>query len=250
MLLFLPLDIVFTMVVSILAMTQSTGMSVMVFFTPLITATFLLGFVVAENTWIQWHHLAWNNEIVHEYRERGRKPITLVFKVEERQGTFLQCKQYAENPWDLGPMANIRQCLGETWPVMLCPWIPPARVTNYFSHRPAVTDFPFHEDVWRDRDMFINAPSGFTGVTVEGSRPYPDFSTASASSPKPMATNFLAAPAPARQQQPVARPLPPPFPSDGRRDNRRTAARSSALERSSESEEIPRRRHGDSEQST
>ncbi|KAK7754551.1 hypothetical protein SLS62_003572 [Diatrype stigma] len=237
MLLFLPLDIIFTVIVSVLAMTESSGRSVVMFSTPLITSALLIAFMVVENTWYQWCHLAWDNEITLEYYDRGLKPITLVFKVEEHQRTILRCKQYTENPWDLGPKGNLRQVLGETWPVMLCPWIHPARVTNYFNNRPAVTDFLFREEVWKDRTMFVDPESGFTGVTVEGSAPHRPAAL------RPMAIDFLVAPAAARQQR-AARP-PPPRAPPGRRERRRTAARSSAFERGSETEEVSRRRHGD-----
>lgn len=81
MLFFLPLDVIFTIVSSAFATSQSSGKSAAMFFAPIITASFAIGFLAAVNALSQMYHLAWKNEVQNEYTNRNLEPITLVFKV-------------------------------------------------------------------------------------------------------------------------------------------------------------------------
>ncbi|RYP31527.1 hypothetical protein DL767_005705 [Monosporascus sp. MG133] len=203
--------------------------SALMFCVPIICASPVLIAVVLENAIAQWYLLAWKNQLHGEGRS-----VTLVFKVRVRhQRTILHCKQYDNmNPWDLGYKENLKQALGETWLVRLCPWIPPARVRNYFKNPGRATDFIFREEVWNDQRSFINAPPPppplFTGVVVE--RPEPVAGPSRQSQPqqlqqqRPMAIDFLTA-HPKSQQE-----AQPPEQQQRRGLSRRTGARSSAVE--------------------
>ncbi|RYP63988.1 hypothetical protein DL769_006814 [Monosporascus sp. CRB-8-3] len=246
MLIFLPLDLIVTLAFASLATSQSTGRSALMFCVPIICASPVLIEVVIENAIAQWYLLAWKNQLHGEGRS-----VTLVFKVRVRhQRTILHCKQYDNmNPWDLGYKENIKQALGETWLVRLCPWIPPARVRNYFKNPGRATDFIFREEVWNDQRSFINAPppppTMFTGVTVERSEPVAGPSRQPQPQPqqlqqqRPMAIDFLV-PHPKSQQE-----AQPPEQQQQRRGlSRRTGARSSAVEPSSGVDDTDPRHRG------
>ncbi|RYP24978.1 hypothetical protein DL765_000206 [Monosporascus sp. GIB2] len=243
-LIFLPLDLIVTLVFASLATGQSTGRSAWMFCVPIICASPVLIDVALENTIIQWYLLAWKNQLHGEGRS-----VTLVFKVRLRhQRTILRCKQYDNmNPWDLGYKENLKQALGETWLVRLCPWIPPARVRNYYKNPGRATDFIFREEVWNDQRLFVNAPpppppSMFTGVAVERSEPVAGPSRQpqpqQLQQQRPMAIDFLV-PHPRAQQE-----VQPPEQQQRRGLSRRTGARSSAVEPSSGADEPDPRHRG------
>ncbi|RYP90475.1 hypothetical protein DL770_003386 [Monosporascus sp. CRB-9-2] len=235
MLIFLPLDLIVTLAFASFATSQSTGRSALMFCVPIICASPVLIEVVLENAIAQWYLLAWKNQLHGEGRS-----VTLVFKVRVRhQRTILHCKQYDNmNPWDLGYKENFKQALGETWLVRLCPWIPPARVRNYFKNPGRATDFIFREEVWNDQRSFINAPPPppppmFTGVAVERSEPVagpsrqPQPQPQQSQQQQPMVIGFLTA-HPKSQQE-----AQPPEQQQRRGLSRRKGARSSAAEPSS-----------------
>ncbi|RYO92007.1 hypothetical protein DL762_001836 [Monosporascus cannonballus] len=243
-LIFLPLDLIVTLVFASLATGQSTGRSTWMFCVPIICASPVLIEVALENTIIQWYLLAWKNQLHGEGRS-----VTLVFKVRLRhQRTILRCKQYDNlNPWDLGYKENLRQALGETWLVGLCPWIPPARVRNYYKNPGRAADFIFRKEVWNDQRLFVNAPPPppppmFTGVAVERSEPVAGPSRQpqpqQSQQQRPMAIDFLV-PHPRAQQE-----AQPPEQQQRRGLSRRTGARSSAVEPSSEADGTDPRHRG------
>ncbi|EMR63876.1 putative dhhc zinc finger domain-containing protein [Eutypa lata UCREL1] len=115
MLFFLPLDVIFTIVSSAFATSQSSGKSAAMFFAPIITASFAIGFLAAVNALSQMYHLAWKNEVQNEYTNRNLEPITLVFKVGVRhRRAILWWKQCKFNPWDLGLKENLKQVFGSS----------------------------------------------------------------------------------------------------------------------------------------
>ncbi|KAI1810354.1 hypothetical protein GGS20DRAFT_204633 [Poronia punctata] len=166
MTLFLILDALFTMTVSIVSMATSKHWdSIFIFAITVLVAGPVIMNVAGEGFTERLVMMVFKNEI---YSEKGRSNVDgelhyLVFKVREHGpngGWTVRLHKFRNNPWDLGLRENVRQALGPWWQWPLF-WIQPERVTRYGKY--AGWDLPFGKHVLQVRDAYLGLSSTTPG---------------------------------------------------------------------------------------
>ncbi|KAI1498115.1 hypothetical protein F5X99DRAFT_432243 [Biscogniauxia marginata] len=160
-LIFLPLDGVFTIATSIAALASGNHLLVVQYVVVLIIATAMVIWFAFYNTQHQLRHLAWSNIVAVE-RAHNLWNIALRFK--DAQGEWrLQPHKFYENPWDLGHRENLLQVFGHQWYQWLFFWWAPDRVSRYGRY--ADQDLPYADHVLQHRTLFLMPE--ITGVTID-----------------------------------------------------------------------------------
>ncbi|ETS75837.1 hypothetical protein PFICI_12781 [Pestalotiopsis fici W106-1] len=150
LLLFLPLDILSTLTVLVMALCSYTSQGITPF---VVSGSFaLIALAVGVSLWgpRQWWHLAFNNEVHFEHRGKPRAPQLLAFKDTQGGRHVMRLKDFRGNPWDKGYMGNLRQVLGSSWWMWLIFWWQPERVAKYGRYEPGI-DLPYSDKVWEMR---------------------------------------------------------------------------------------------------
>ncbi|XXG95263.1 hypothetical protein Hte_001524 [Hypoxylon texense] len=159
-LIFLPLDAVYSFVVSTAALSQPTSRWSAPFVGSILLCCLMIVMIlVPPNSLPGLKRLVLKNTVGPELR--GEK-WTLAFKCQERAGWRLRLHDFETNPWDLGFRANFRQVFGEHWWMWPFFWWNPERVSRYGNY--VDRDLPFADFVMAE---FTNQFIPFTGVAID-----------------------------------------------------------------------------------
>ncbi|KAI0601094.1 hypothetical protein F4775DRAFT_479397 [Biscogniauxia sp. FL1348] len=160
-LIFLPLDGLFTVSLSIFALQSKHQLMVFQYVAVLILSAVMVTLIALGNTYHQIRWLALQNAT---YCERTYEPWNIAFKFRNVDGEWhLHPQKFYQNPWDLGPRQNLLQVFGDKWYQWLFFWWAPDRVYRYGCY--ADRDLPYADHVLRSRTLYLMPE--ITGVTID-----------------------------------------------------------------------------------
>ncbi|KAI1775893.1 hypothetical protein F4818DRAFT_458006 [Hypoxylon cercidicola] len=162
-LVFLPLDAVYSLAVSVVALSQPSTRWSAPFVGSIILCCVVVTMVVMNNALPNLKRLVWKNTVGPEL---FNEIWTLAFKCQERVGWRLRLHDFETNPWDLGFRANFRQVFGEHWWMWPFFWWNPERVSRYGNY--IDRDLPFADFVTAE---FTNQIMPLTGVAIDPPAP-------------------------------------------------------------------------------
>ncbi|KAI0377365.1 hypothetical protein F5Y04DRAFT_285003 [Hypomontagnella monticulosa] len=164
-LVFLPLDVVYSFAVSLTAICHPSTRWTAPFVASIISASILVLLVALANTFDGLRRLVWDNSLTPE---RGEALRTIAFKYQDDSGFYLRLYEFFNcNPWHLGPRENFRQVFGQHWWMWPFFWWQPERVSRYGTYEDC--DLPYAEVV---RLKYTNsAAPRMTGVAIDPPAP-------------------------------------------------------------------------------
>ncbi|RYP08506.1 hypothetical protein DL765_008765 [Monosporascus sp. GIB2] len=164
-LVFLPLDALFSIAVAIYALARFPLIRFAPFGISVIAAVLVVVSGVTFFTWDKFWLLACKNCVYHE--NRVDPEWHLVFKYDHNGQTRLHIQTFnGKHPWDLGIWENLHQVLGRHWWQWLFFWWQPERVSRYGHY--ADRDLPYADWVTRYRTEFLMAPLINVAVDAPG----------------------------------------------------------------------------------
>ncbi|KAI1388127.1 uncharacterized protein F4822DRAFT_430881 [Hypoxylon trugodes] len=144
-LLFLPLDAVYSFAVSLAALCHPSTRWAAPFVGSIVLCSIAVFLEVEANSFANFNRIVRYNVLAPE--RTGRRWV-IAYKYEDQSGWCLQLRRYDRNPWDLGSRENFLQIFGQRWWKWPFFWWTSEQVSRYGNY--VDEDLPFAPFIVRE----------------------------------------------------------------------------------------------------